>query len=175
MLIILKAVMIYRNDRFLRGGNHTPYVNRGYAAVRLTEMNENYYPRHQDVRLEKCIRYGDLPGFIDCEYLRKNTCMNLSNLSNLAKSASLPQDVKMEAKRLNNFTNLRCNASKNGKLKGHYILIIETTSAVGQKKIFTKDPKIDLPFSKDNYFFAVRSISEEGNEGLPVLPILAMK
>jgi hypothetical protein len=167
----LEVIMIYRNDRFLRGGDHTPYVNRGYAAVRFTEMNENYYHQHQDVRLENGIQYGDLPEFMDFEYLLKNTCMNLSNLVNLAKSPSMPQEVKIETKRLTNFTNLSWKAPKNGKPKGYYILMRETTSAVWQKKIFTTDTKMDIPYSKDNYFFAVQSVSEEGNEGLAVVPV----
>jgi hypothetical protein len=166
----LEVMMIYRNDRFLRGGDHTPYVNRGYAAVRFTEMNENYYHQHQDVRVENGIQYGDLVEFMDFEYLRKNTAMNLGNLANLAKSPSQPQEVRIEARRLTNYTNLTWKAPKTGKVKGYYILIRETISPVWQKKIFTADTKADLPYSKDNYFFAVQSVSEEGNEGLPVVP-----
>jgi hypothetical protein len=166
----LEVVMVYRNDRFLRGGDHTPYVLRGFAAVRFTEMNENYYHQHQDVRLEDGIQYGDLPGFIDFEYLRKNTCMNLCNLVNLAKSPSMPQEVKIDIKKLTNFTNLSWKAPKSGKVKGYYVLLRETTSAVWQKKFFIADTKMDLPYSKDNYFFAVQSVSEEGNESLPVVP-----
>src|SRR5206468_4592889 len=96
----LEVVMIYRNDRYLRGGDHTPYVQRGYAAVRFTEMNENYTRQHQDVRMETGIQYGDLPEFIDFEYLRKNTCLNLCNLGNLAKSPSMPEEVKVDTKKL---------------------------------------------------------------------------
>jgi hypothetical protein len=165
--------MIYRNDRFLRGGDHTPFVNRGFAAVRFTEMNENYYHQHQDVRVENGIQYGDLPEFMDFEYLRKNTAMNLSNLANLAKSPSLPQEVKIETKRLTNFSDISWKPSKTGKLKGYYILMRETTSPVWQKKFFTSDTKMELPYSKDNYFFAVQSISEDGNESLPVIPMPA--
>jgi len=166
----LEVVMVYRNDRFLRGGDHTPYVLRGYAAVRITEMNENYYHQHQDVRMENGIQYGDLAEFMDFEYLRKNTCMNLCNLANLAKSPLMPQEVKVDTKKLTNFTNLSWKTSKNGKVKGYYVLLRETTSAVWQKKFFTTDTKMDLPYSKDNYFFGVQSVSEEGNESLPVLP-----
>ena len=163
----LEVVMVYRNDRFLRGGDHTPYVQRGYAAVRFTEMNENYYHQHQDVRLENGIQYGDLPEFMDFEYLRKNTCLNLSNL---AKSPSMPQEVKVDTKKLTNFTNLSWKAPKSGKVKGYFVMMRETTSSTWQKKIFTTEPKMDLPYSKDNYFFAVQSVSEEGNESLPVVP-----
>ncbi len=166
----LEIVMVYRNDRFLRGGDHTPYVQRGYAAVRICEMNENYYHQHQDVRVEKGIQYGDLPEFVDYEYLRKNACMNLCNLANLAKSPSMPQEVKVDTKKLTNFTNLSWKAPKTGKVKGYYVLMRETTSAFWQKKIFTTDTKMDLPYSKDNYFFAVQSVSEDGNEGLAVVP-----
>jgi hypothetical protein len=169
----LEVVMIYRNDRFLRGGDHTPYVQRGYAAVRITEMNENYYHQHQDVRVENGIQYGDLAEFMDFEYLRKNTGMNLCNLANLAKSPSMPQEVKIETRRLTNFTNLNWKAPVSGKVKGYYILMRETISSVWQKKIFTADTRIDLPYSKDNYFFAVQSVSDEGNESLPVVPVPA--
>ncbi len=166
----LEVVMVYRNDRFLRGGDHTPYVQRGYAAVRFTEMNENYYHQHQDVRQENDIRYGDLPEFMDFEYLRKNTCINLSNLANLAKAPSMPQEVKVDTRRLTNYSNLEWKAPKSGKVKGYYVLLRETTSAVWQKKIFTSETRIDLPYSKDNYFFAVQSVNEDGNESLPVVP-----
>jgi hypothetical protein len=166
----LEVVMIYRNDRFLRGGDHTPYVLRGFAAVRITEMDENYYHQHQDVRMENGIQYGDLPEFMDFEYLRKNTCLNLCNLANLAKSPSMPQEVKVDTKKLTNFTNLSWTAPKSGKVKGYYILLRETTSPVWQKKFFIADTKMDLPYSKDNYFFAVQSVSEDGNESLPVVP-----
>lgn len=169
----LEIVMVYRNDRFLRGGDHTPYVQRGYAAVRITEMNENYYHQHQDVRMENGIRYGDLPEFMDFEYLRKNTCMNLCNLANLSKSPSMPQEVKVDTKKLTNYTNLTWKAPKSGKVKGYYVMMRETTSAFWQKKFFTTDSKMDLPYSKDNYFFAVQSVSEEGNEGLAVVPVPA--
>lgn len=169
----LEVVMVYRNDRFLRGGDHTPYVQRGYAAVRITEMNENYYHQHQDVRQENGIQYGDLPEFMDFEYLRKNTCLNLSNLANLAKSPSMPQEVRVETRRLTNLTNLSWKAPKSGKTKGYYVLMRETTSPVWQKKIFTPDTRADLPYSKDNYFFAVQSVSDDGNESLPVVPVPA--
>ena len=167
----LQVVLVYRNDRFLRGGDHTPYVQRGFAAVRITEMNENYTRQHQDVRTEKNINYGDLAEHIDFEYLRKNTCMNLANLANLAKAPSSPDSVKMEVKRLTNSTFLSWKAPALGRVKGYYILMRETTSAFWQRKIFTTETEMRLPFSKDNYFFAVQAVNETGNESLPVVPL----
>src|SRR5450432_772997 len=148
----LQVVMVYRNDRFLRGGDHTPYVMDGFTAVRITEMNENYNHQHQDIR--------------------KDTCMNLSNLANLAKSPSMPQDVKVDVKKLDNYTALSWANPKSGKFKGFYVLMRETTSALWQKKIFTTQTSISLPYSKDNYFFAVQSVSEDGNESLAVVPVV---
>ena len=166
----LEVVMIYRNDRFLRGGDHTPFVQRGYAAVRITEMNENFNHQHQDLRTEKGVVYGDLVEFMDFEYLRKNTGINLASLANLAKAPSKPQDVVVEVRNLSNSTTLNWKASKNGKPKGYYVLMRETTSPVWQKKFFTAATTITLPYSKDNYFFAVQSVSDAGNESLPVVP-----
>ena len=169
----IEVVMVYRNDRFLRGGDHSPYVQNGFAAVRITEMNENYYRQHQDVRKENNIQYGDLPEFIDFEYLRKNTAINLSNLANLAKAPSVPEEVKVQTRRLENYTSLSWKAPLHGNVKGYYILIRETTSAVWQKKFFTTELEMKLPYSKDNYFFGVQSVSETGNESLPVIPSVA--
>lgn len=167
----MEVVLIYRNDRFLRGGDHTPYVQRGFAAVRITEMNENYTRQHQDVRVENGIQYGDLEEYIDYEYLRKNTGVNLANLANLSKAPAMPDSVKMEVKRLTNSTLLYWQAPGNGKVKGYYVLVRETTSAFWQRKIFTTETELRLPYSKDNYFFAVQSVNESGNESLPVVPI----
>ena len=166
----LDVVMIYRNDRFLRGGDHTPFVQKGYAAVRITEMNENYNHQHQDLRTEKGIVYGDLIEFMDFEYLRKNTAMNLANLANLAKAPSIPQDVRVDVRNLTNSTTLSWKAPKSGKPKGYYVLMRETTSPVWQKKFFTYETTMTLPYSKDNYFFAVQSVSATENESLPVVP-----
>lgn len=171
----LEIVMIYRNDRFLRGGDHTPFVNRGFAAVRLSEMNENFLHQHQDLRVEKGVEYGDLIKFMDFEYLRKNTCVNLASLANLAKSPSMPQDVILDVRGLGNSTNLNWKAPKSGKVKGYYVLMRETAMPYWQKKFFTTNLKISLPYSKDNYFFAVQSVSEDGNEGLPVLPRVGLR
>jgi hypothetical protein len=167
----LEVVMVYRPDRFLRGGDHTPFIQRGYAAVRITEMNENYDHQHQDIRKDKGIQYGDLPEFMDFEYLRKNTAMNMVNLANLAKSSGMPQDVKVEVRNLTNSTLLTWSAPKQGKPKGYYILMRETYQPFWQKKFFTTETSLRLPYSKDNYFFAVQSVSQDGNESLPVVPV----
>jgi len=165
----LEVIMVYRSDRFLRGGDQIPYLQQGFAAVRITEMNENYTRQHQDVRMENNIQYGDLPQYIDYEYLAKNTALNLSNLANLAKAPPVPGKVKIDIKKLSNSSSISWDQSKSGREKGYYVLIRETTGAVWQKKIFTRARQITLPYSKDNYLFAVQSVSESGNESLAVV------
>ena len=166
----LEVVMVYRNDRFLRGGDHSPFVQQNYAAVRITEMNENFNHQHQDLRTENGIEYGDLAKFMDFEYLRKNTGINLASLANLAKASSVPQNVTVEVKNLSNSTSLSWKAPLNGKPKGYYVLMRETTSPVWLKKFYTDNISITLPYSKDNYFFAVQAVTLTGNESLPVVP-----
>lgn len=171
----LEVMMIYRNDRFLRGGDHTPFVTRGFTAVRLSEMNENFQHQHQDLKTENGVEYGDLIKFMDFEYLRKNTCVNLASLANLAKAPSMPQELVLDVRGLGNSTNLKWKAPKSGKVKGYYVLMRETAMPYWQKKFFTTDLKISLPYSKDNYFFAVQSVSEDGNESLPSLPKVGLR
>ena len=166
----LEIKLVYRNDRFLRGGDHTPFVENGFTAVRITEMNENYTHQHQDVRIENGIQYGDLIQFIDFEYLRKNTAMNLCNLANLASAPSMPVDVKIDVKKLGNSSYLFWKKPISGNVKGYFLLMRETTSAFWQKKIFTNATEITVPYSKDNYFFAVQAVNENGNESLMVVP-----
>ena len=166
----IEVVLIYRNDRFLRGGDHTPFVQNGFAAVRLTEMNENFEHQHQDLRTEKGVRYGDLQEFMDFEYLRKNTAINLANLANLAKAPPMPQEVKVDVKELTNSTYLYWKAPETERVKGYFILMRETASPAWQKKIYISNTSVRLPYSKDNYFFAVQSVSNDGNESLPVIP-----
>ena len=166
----LEIKLMYRSDRFLRGGDHLPYLENGFTAVRLTEMNENFNHQHQDLRIENGVEYGDLIKFMDFEYLRKNTCINLSVLANLAKAPSVPTEVMVDIKNLSNSAAFKWKAPKNGKVKGYYILMRESSSAMWEKKFFTSQTEITLPYSKDNYLFAIQSVGEDGTESLAVVP-----
>lgn len=167
----MDVVLEYRSDRFLRGGDHLPLLRNGFTAVRLTDMYENFNHQHQDIRTENGVRYGDLVEFMDFEYLRKNTAVNLSVMANLAKSAGAPQKVKVEIRGLTNFTDLSWEAPLTNTVSGYYVLMRPTASSVWAQKFFTRDQHITLPYSKDNYFFAVQSVSNDGNESLPVVPM----
>lgn len=165
--------LIYRNDRFLRGGDHSSFVNYGFPSVRLTEYYENYNHQHQDVRTEKNIQYGDLPEFIDYNYLKGNVAVNIAVLANLAKSTSKPERVEVDIKELTNSTTLDWEKPKFGMPAGYYVLVRETDSPLWQRKIFTKDLLIKIPLSKDNYILAVQTVNQSGNLSVPVIPSIA--
>ncbi|KXH81067.1 M28 family metallopeptidase [Chryseobacterium kwangjuense] len=169
----LEVKLIYRNDRFLRGGDHSSFVTEGFPSVRLTEYYENYDHQHQDIRVENGRQYGDLPEFIDYNYLKKNTAANIAVLASLAKATSKPENVEMKVKELTNFTTLQWQRPKSGIPAGYYVLVRETDSPVWQKKIFTKELSIKIPLSKDNYIFAVQTVNQSGNLSVPVIPGIA--
>ena len=162
--------LIYRNDRFLRGGDHTPFVNHGFTAVRLTDYYENYDHQHQDIRTENNKKYGDLIEFMDFGYLKTNTAVNVAVLANLAKSTPQPENVLMDVKELSNSTKLTWQKPATGNIKGYNILYRETDQSVWTHKIFTTETYYTVPLSKDNYLFAVESVSVSGNQSLPVIP-----
>lgn len=167
----LSVKLVYRNDRFLRGGDHTPFSQNGFAAVRFCEMNENFNQQHQDLRTENNIKYGDLPEFMDFEYLRKNTCSNLATLASLAWSPKSPLNVGIEVKELSNSSTLKWNASEGNSPFGYLVLMRETSSSHWEKTFFTKENQIEIPYSKDNYFFAVQTVDALGHASLPIFPI----
>lgn len=166
----LQVKLIYRRDRFLRGGDHLPFQQRGFTAVRLTDFYENYDRQHQNVRKEDGVLYGDLPQFVDYEYLRKNTALNLATIACLANAPSVPQQVEIDVKRLSNYTRLYWQAPKHGNAKGYYVLMRETNVPMWQKKFYTEKQEMTLPYSRDNYFFAVQAVSEDGLMSVPVFP-----
>jgi hypothetical protein len=166
----MEVKLIYRNDRFLRGGDQTPFMKNGFTAVRMSEMNENFLYQHENVRVENGIQYGDLPEFMDFEYLRKVAAVNLAAAASLGLSAGMPQEVKIDVRGLSNSSTLSWNAPIHGKAKGYYVLMRETSSSMWEKKFYTEGTQLKLPYSKDNYFFAVQSVSEYGTESLPVIP-----
>ena len=172
----LTVSLIYRNDRFGRGGDHTPFCKLGFTAVRLTEYNENYDRTHKVPRVENGIQLGDLPDYVDFEYVRKNTGVNLATLANLALAPYEPDNVGISLRGLSNFTTLSWDEPQKGKKPiGYYVLMRETSQSMWEQKLFVTDTEITVPYSKDNYFFAVQSVDEDGHESIPVFPGPARK
>jgi len=166
----LNVKMIYRRDRYLRGGDHTPFSQLGFAGIRITEMNEDFNRQHQNVRKENGVDYGDLPDFVDYNYTQKVTRMNLASLANLALAPREPINVGVVTSGLTNKTVLKWESPLGEKPAGYYVVMRETTSPVWEKKFFITDNTAVLNYSKDNYYFGVQSVDSEGHESLVVIP-----
>ncbi|CAN5340822.1 M20/M25/M40 family metallo-hydrolase [soil metagenome] len=165
------ATLNMRPDRYLRGGDHTPFLQNDFIAVRFTEFNENYTQQHQNLRTENNIAFGDLPQHVDFKYVANVARLNLSTLASLAKAPSSPEGVKMKVN-LDNITYLTWEAPKTGpKPKGYNVVLRETYQPFWEKKIFVTDLKAELPYSKDNYFFGVQAVGENGHVSQVVLPV----
>lgn len=167
----LEVSLIFRNDRFGRGGDHTPFCREGFTAVRICEYNENYNRTHADLEVRDGISYGDMPSGVDMEYVRKNAGVNLAVLANLAKAPMQAVNVGIKLSGMSNSSTLTWESPEKGKLPaGYYLLMRETYQPLWEKKIFVKGNEITVPYSKDNYFFAIQAVDEDGHESLPVFP-----
>jgi Zn-dependent M28 family amino/carboxypeptidase len=160
----------YRVDRYLRGGDHIPFTREGFTAVRFCEFNENYKYQHQDVREENGEQYGDLPEYVNYDYVHKIARVNLASLSSLALAPYAPENVGLKVS-LGNISQLSWETPTKGEApEGYYVLYRETSSPTWEGKVFVKDTSAELPYSKDNYYFGVQSVDKEGNASLPVFP-----
>ena len=172
----LNVTLVFRNDRFGRGGDHTPFCQEGFTAVRICEYNENYDRTHKIPELVNGIQEGDLPEYVDYEYVRKNAGINLATIASLALAPYEPVNCGIVTGGLTNKTTLKWDSpSKGVKPYGYYILLRETFQPLWEKKIFVKGNEITLPYSKDNYFFGIQSVDSAGHESIAVFPGQARK
>ncbi|HXG38876.1 MAG TPA: M28 family peptidase [Bacteroidota bacterium] len=161
--------MVYRLDRFSRGGDHRPFHERGYRAVRFSVATENYDWQHQNVRVEGGKEYGDLVKFMDFEYLTNVTRANAAALATLAGAPAPPKNAQIVSA-LGYDTVLRWDKNTETDLAGYYVRYRETTSPVWQHQVFTADTTISLKPSKDEYLFGVQAVDKDGNVSLVTMP-----
>jgi Zn-dependent M28 family amino/carboxypeptidase len=168
----MRMQMIYRLDRFGRGGDHTPFFNAGFPAVRITEMHEDYTRQHQDLRTENGIRYGDLPDEVDYPYLGRMTAVNAASLASLAWAPPSPDSVTVTGG-VSPSTRLRWNAVRAADLAGYRVYWRLPTEAfwthsrwVGNVTETTLENVVI-----DNYFFGVAAVDREGHESVVVWPL----
>jgi hypothetical protein len=167
----INVTLVYRNDRFGRGGDHTPFCQEGFTAVRITEYNENYDRTHKIPAVVNGVQEGDLPEYVDYEYVRKNGGVNLATVANLANAPFEPANCGIVISGLTNSTTIRWEAPSKGiKPAGYYLLMRETYQPLWEKKIFVTGTEITMPYSKDNYFFGVQSVDAAGHESIAVFP-----
>ena len=162
----------FRRDRYLRGGDHISFTEAGFAAVRFTEFRENYTRQHQNVRTENGIEYGDLPKFVDFNYVANVARVNAATLASLAAAPAPPQKVRLETKELVNDSTLLWEAPADGRATGYEVVWRATAAPDWQHaQSFGNVLKATIPLSKDNMIFAVRAVDDAGHRSLAIVPV----
>jgi hypothetical protein len=168
----MKVMMVYRRDRYLRGGDHRPFLERGFAAVRFTEPNEDYRHQHQNVRIENGVQYGDLPQFVDFNYIANVSRVNAAALAMLAFAPARPKNVGIVTARLTNDTDLKWDANREPDLAGYEIVWRDTISPIwtNSRMVGNVSSYTMKGMSKDNFFFGVRAVDKSGNRSQVSFP-----
>jgi len=168
----VKPMLVFRLDRYLRGGDHYSFNQQGYAAVRFTEYRENYNHQHQNVRAENGIEYGDVTKFLNFDYVANVARLNAATLASLALAPTPPGSVRLLTKELENDSTLTWEPSPGGRATGYEVLWRATTSPEWEHvEALGNLTRATLPHSKDNVIFAVRAVDEAGHRSLPVVPL----
>jgi hypothetical protein len=162
----MNIAIIYRLDRFLRGGDHTPFLQAGYPAVRFTEPNENFAHQHQDVRVENGTQYGDLIEFVDFEYTARVAKVNLATLWSLSEAPGMVRNVTVDTTALDNLTRLKWAVDPEAEEKGlvGYEVVWRATTAPLWTHVVDvgMTGSVTLDLSKDNVIFGVRAVGQKG-------------
>lgn len=167
-----RVQVIYRRDRYGRGGDHIPFLERGFAAVRFSEPNEDYAHQHQNVGTRDGKFYGDTIEYVDFGYIANVTRVNAAALASLALAPAKPKNVGIVTGRLTNDTDLKWDASADADLAGYEIVWRATDSPVwtNSQSVGTVTNFTMKEMSKDNYFFGVRAVDRNGNRSPVVFP-----
>lgn len=162
--------LIFRRDRYLRGGDHSAFNEQGFAAVRFTEYREDFNHQHQTLRTENGIEYGDLPKFVDFNYVGNVARLNAATLASLASAPPPPAKVRLQTRGLENDSKITWEAVAGA--AAYEVLWRKTTDPdfAAENTTRTTETKVDLDQSKDNVIFAVRSVGYKGHKSLVVLP-----
>jgi hypothetical protein len=168
----VKPMLVFRLDRYLRGGDHYSFNQQGFAAVRFTEFREDFHHQHQNVRTENGIEYGDLAKFVDFDYVAHVARLNAATLASLASAPAPPANVHLLAKDLENDSTLTWESSPGGLATAYEVLWRATTSPEWEhaEKVGNVN-RATLKLSKDNVIFSVRAVDAQGHRSLPVVPV----
>jgi Peptidase family M28 len=168
----VKPLLVFRLDRYLRGGDHYSFNQQGFPAVRFTEFREDFHHQHQNVRTENGIEYGDALKFVDFDYVAQVARLNAATLASLASASAPPANVHLLTKDLENDSTLTWDASPGG-LAAEYEVVWRATSSPEWEHAqnFGSATRATLKLSKDNVIFAVRAVDRAGHRSLPVVPV----
>lgn len=168
----VRPYLVFRLDRYLRGGDHYSFNQNGFAAVRFTEFREDYHHQHQNVRTESGLEYGDTLKFVNFDYVASVARLNAATLASLASAPAPPVKVHLLTKELENDSTLAWEPSAGGRAVGYEVLSRATTSPEWEQvQAVGNVTRVTIPRSKDNVIFAVRALDREGHRSLPVVPV----
>lgn len=164
-----QPLLVFRVDRYLRGGDHYSFNEQGFAGVRFTEYREDFNHQHQNVRIENGIEYGDVPKFVNFDYVANVARINAATLASLASAPAPPVKVHLQTKQLENDSTLTWEAAPGA--ASYEVLWRDTVSPEWEHaKAVGNVTHATLPLSKDNVIFAVRTLDSAGHRSLPVVP-----
>ncbi len=168
----VKPMLVFRLDRYLRGGDHFAFNQQGFSAVRFTEFREDFHHQHQNVRTENGIEYGDSLKFVDFDYVAHVARLNAATLASLASAPAPPANVHLLTKDLENDSTLTWEASPGGLATGYEVVWRATTSPEWEHvQNVGNVTRTTMKLSKDNVIFAVRAVDSAGHRSLPVVPV----
>jgi len=165
----LRGMLVFRADRFLRGGDHESFNDAGFPAIRFTEPVEDFRHQHQDVRVESGVHYGDLPQYVDFAYLARVTRYNAAALASLALGPARPAGASIDISGLTNATTLRWKPVAGAT---HYEIVRRTTTdAEWQTAQDVGDvTQTTIPESKDDWLFGIRAVDASGRRSVVAFP-----
>ncbi|MDH3223204.1 MAG: M28 family metallopeptidase [Gemmatimonadota bacterium] len=167
----LDPIMIYRLDRFGRGGHHRPFNDAGFPGVRIMETHENYVRQHQDLRVEDGIEYGDVVEGVDFDYAARLTALNAAALARLAWAPRAPQEVRIGGA-VRPATTLQWVAPGDPRIVGYKVYWRETTAPQWEYSRWVGDAtEVTLQgLVIDNYLYGVAAVGADGNESVVAFP-----
>lgn len=168
----MTVTLVFRRDRHGRGGDHIPFNERGYAAVRLTEPNEDFNRQHERVETRDGIDYGDVVERVDFDYVTEVTRVNAATLASLALAPPPPTEVRFGSARQGYDTDLTWKTSAPDQVAGHRVVWRETVQPYWTfaREVEPGTSTLLRGLSKDDYFFALQAIGRDGHASLPVVP-----
>jgi len=168
----VKPMLVFRLDRYLRGGDHSSFNQEGFAAVRFTELREDFHHQHQNPRTENGVEYGDIAKFVDYDYVAHVARLNAATLASLALAPAPPANVHLLTKNLENDSTLTWEASPGG-LATDYEVVWRATSSPEWEHVLNVGnvTQATLQISKDESIFAVRAVDSAGHRSLPIVPV----